>query len=82
MIAGISTQAKVDCGIRQNATIECTKVLLMQEFQFRKHDESETSKNKGIFLVLINCFCKHNKEISRVSLKNAPENNILISPTI
>ncbi|KAK1361512.1 hypothetical protein POM88_045986 [Heracleum sosnowskyi] len=82
MIAGISTQAKADYRIRLNATVECVRMLLMHALPFRGHDESETSKNKGFFLALFNFLCKHNEEISSVSLKNAPENNILISPTI
>ncbi|KAK1378831.1 TTF-type domain-containing protein [Heracleum sosnowskyi] len=82
MIAGISTQARANYRIRLNATIECVRMLLMQALAFRYHDESETSNNQGNFLAVLKFLCKHNEEVNRVSLKNAPENNILISPTI
>ncbi|KAK1373233.1 TTF-type domain-containing protein [Heracleum sosnowskyi] len=82
MTAGISTQAKANYRIRLNATIECVRMLLMQALAFRGHDELETSNNQGNFLAVLKFLCKHNEEANRVSLKNAPENNILISPTI
>ena len=82
MIAGISAQAKANYRTRLNASMECVRLLLMQALPFRGHDESEDSKNQGNFLALLKFLCKHNDEINGVSLKNAPENNKLTSPTI
>lgn len=82
MIADISTQAKTNYRIRLDVVVECVIMLLMQALAFRSHDGLETSKNQGNILALMKFIYKHNEEINRVSLRNAPENNILISPSI
>uniref|UniRef100_A0A2N9GDV8 DUF4371 domain-containing protein n=1 Tax=Fagus sylvatica TaxID=28930 RepID=A0A2N9GDV8_FAGSY len=49
---------------------------------FRGHDESEDSSNQGNFLELLRFLADHNEDIKAVTLRNAPENNMMISPTI
>uniref|UniRef100_A0A2N9F3J0 TTF-type domain-containing protein n=1 Tax=Fagus sylvatica TaxID=28930 RepID=A0A2N9F3J0_FAGSY len=53
-----------------------------QRLAFRGHDESEDSSNQGNFLELLRFLADHNEDVKAVTLKNAPDNNKLISPAI
>ncbi|KAL0556550.1 hypothetical protein IC582_005064 [Cucumis melo] len=78
----MSNQARIDYRIRLGATIDCARFLLQQGLPFRRHDETEDSKNQGNFLELLQWLCNHNKDIEAISLKNAPENLKLTAPDI
>uniref|UniRef100_A0A2N9I761 TTF-type domain-containing protein n=1 Tax=Fagus sylvatica TaxID=28930 RepID=A0A2N9I761_FAGSY len=75
-------QARIEYQTRLNASINCIQFLLRQELAFRGHDESEDSSNQGNFLELLRFLADHNEDIKAVTLRNAPENNMLISPAI
>ena len=75
-------QARIEYWTRLNALIDCIQFLLRQAFAFHGHDESEDSSNQGNFLELLRFLADHNEDIKAVILRNAPENNILISPAI
>ncbi|XP_020674075.2 zinc finger MYM-type protein 1-like [Dendrobium catenatum] len=75
-------QNRKDYRTRLNASVDCVRFLLQQGLAFRGHDESEDSENKGNFLELLSFLAKHNEDISKVVLDNAPGNNKLISPEI
>ena len=64
------------------ASIDCIRFILKQGLSFRGHDESEDSINRGNFLELLQFLAKHNEEVSKVVLKNAPENLKLTSHQI
>ncbi|XP_070029585.1 uncharacterized protein [Nicotiana sylvestris] len=56
--------------------------LSNQGLSFRGHDESDSSKNKGLFLGLLEWFAKRLPEVDRVILKHAPKNDMMTSPKI
>ena len=60
-----------------NASIHCIRFLLREGLTFCGHDESEDSSNQGNFLKLL--IADHNKDVKAITLKNAPNNNKLIS---
>jgi hypothetical protein len=67
---------------RLNASVDCVRFLQKQGLAFRGHDESKGSSNQGNFLELLWFLAKHNEEIDKVVLDNAPENHQMIAPHI
>lgn len=67
---------------RLNTSIDCVRWLARQALAFRGNDESETSKNRGNFLELVKFVAGHNPKIAANVLRNAPQNNMYISPGI
>ncbi|XP_062158778.1 uncharacterized protein LOC133866265 [Alnus glutinosa] len=70
-----------------NKSSETVKVVqhLMQKQQglaFCGHDESKNSSNQGNFRELLQFLAKHNEEIDKVVLENAPENHQMTAPDI
>ncbi|KDO39312.1 hypothetical protein CISIN_1g046910mg [Citrus sinensis] len=53
-----------------------------QGLAFRGHDESDNSSNQGNYLRILRFLADHNEDIKRITLKNAPGNNMLIAPSI
>ncbi|XP_074377761.1 uncharacterized protein LOC141719284 [Apium graveolens] len=74
-------QLKHNYRIQLVAAIDCVKLLLVQGLAFRGHDVSETSRNRGNFLVVLKFLTSHSPDIKDV-FKNAPENNKLTAPSI
>jgi hypothetical protein len=58
-----------------NASVDCIYFLQQQRLAFRGHDESKESSNQGNFRELLRFLAKHNEEIDKIILKNAPENH-------
>ena len=75
-------QARIEYRTRLNASINCIRFLLRQGLAFHGHDESKDSSNQGNFLEFLRFLADHNEDIKAVTLRNAPENNMLISPII
>jgi hypothetical protein len=65
-----------------NASVDYVRFLQQQGLAFRGHDESKGSSNQENFLELLRFLAKHNKEIDKVVLDNAPENHQMIAPHI
>nr|XP_017248635.1 PREDICTED: zinc finger MYM-type protein 1-like [Daucus carota subsp. sativus] len=76
-----SDQLKHNYRIQLATAIDCVKILLAQSLAFQGHDESETSKNRGNFIVVLKFLTNHSSDIKDV-FKNAPENNKLTAPSI
>ncbi|XP_015162380.1 zinc finger MYM-type protein 1-like [Solanum tuberosum] len=68
--------------MRLNASIDVARFLLTSGFPFRGHDESEGSKYKGAFLELLKWYGDRSFDVGRVILGNAPQNDMMICPTI
>ncbi|XP_057791104.1 uncharacterized protein LOC131008229 [Salvia miltiorrhiza] len=68
--------------IELNASVVCLRYLIMQGLAFRGKDESERSLNQGNFIELLKVVASCNEDISKVVLKNAPDNLKLTSPDI
>ncbi|KAK1388696.1 zinc finger MYM-type protein 1-like [Heracleum sosnowskyi] len=68
--------------IRLNASIDVSRFLLNSALPFRGHDESEKSLHRGNFLEMIKYTQNQNEMIRKVTLKNAPWNNQMVSPKI
>ncbi|KAG5604807.1 hypothetical protein H5410_026299 [Solanum commersonii] len=68
--------------MRLNASIDVARFLLTSEFPFRGHDESEGSEYKGAFLELLKWYGDRSFDVGRVILGNAPQNDMMICPTI
>jgi hypothetical protein len=68
-----SDQQKMKYRTRLNASVDCIRFLLQQGLAFRGHDESKNSSNQGNFCELLQFLAKHNEEIDKVILENAPE---------
>ena len=62
-----------------NASVDCICFLQQQGLAFRGHDESNDSNNQGNFLELLWFLAKHNEEIDKAVLKNAPKNHQMTS---
>ncbi|CAI9266032.1 unnamed protein product [Lactuca saligna] len=58
------------------------RFLLKNTLPFRGHDESENSKNRGLFIKILSLIREDNERIFNVTLENAPKNEKLTSPTI
>ncbi|PIA38189.1 hypothetical protein AQUCO_02800092v1 [Aquilegia coerulea] len=80
--AFINDQERIDYRIRLTVSLDCIWFLLRQGLAFRGYDESKNSKNMGNFLELFKFLASHNEKVDSVSLKNALQNNLLISPDI
>ncbi|XP_015164124.1 uncharacterized protein [Solanum tuberosum] len=68
--------------MRLNASIDVARFLLTSGFPFRGHDESEGSEYKGAFLELLKWYGDRSFDVGRVILGNAPQNDMMICPTI
>ncbi|KAH0648857.1 hypothetical protein KY285_034105 [Solanum tuberosum] len=77
-----SEKARSDYRMRLNASIDVARFLLTSGFPFRGHDESEGSEYKGVFLELLKWYGDRSFDVGRVILGNAPQNDIMICPTI
>ncbi|XP_060210270.1 uncharacterized protein LOC132637150 [Lycium barbarum] len=49
---------------------------------FRGHDEGETSTKRGNFLELLKWYANRHDEVNKVVLENAPQNIMMIGPSI
>ncbi|KAH9697276.1 TTF-type domain-containing protein [Citrus sinensis] len=49
---------------------------------FCGHNEYDNSSNQGNYILTLRFLADHNDDIKRVTLKNAPRNNMLIAPSI
>ncbi|XP_050141085.1 uncharacterized protein LOC126617059 [Malus sylvestris] len=65
-----------------NASIKCTKFLLLQGLAFRGHDESATSSNRGNYLELLQFLADNDDKVREVVMENAPGNLKLLAPCI
>ncbi|KAH0713615.1 hypothetical protein KY289_009574 [Solanum tuberosum] len=77
-----SEKARSDYRMRLNASIDVARFLLTSGFSFRGHDESEGSEYKGAFLELLKWYGDRSFDVGRVILGNAPQNDMMICPTI
>ncbi|KAH0705556.1 hypothetical protein KY290_010247 [Solanum tuberosum] len=77
-----SEKARSDYRMRLNASIDVARFLLTSGFPFRGHDESEGSEYKGAFLELLKWYGDRSFDVGRVILGNAPQNDMMICPTI
>ncbi|ESR64798.1 hypothetical protein CICLE_v10010399mg [Citrus x clementina] len=77
-----SNQDKKDYRICLFASIDVVRLLLEQGLSFRGHDESDNSSNQGNYLRILRFLTDQNEDIKRVTLKNAPGNNMLTAPSI
>ena len=67
---------------RLNALVDCIFFLQRQGLAFCGHDESKDSNNQGDFLELLRFLAKHNEEIDKAVLENAPKNHQMTYPDI
>ncbi|KAL6576694.1 hypothetical protein OROMI_010970 [Orobanche minor] len=81
-LSRVSKQSKIDYLCRLNASIKSIRYLMMQAMAFRGHDESEESLDQGNFLELLKLLASCNEYISKVVLKNAPQNHKLTSSDV
>ncbi|XP_059310972.1 uncharacterized protein LOC132062415 [Lycium ferocissimum] len=65
-----------------NASIDVARFLLKEGMPFQGHDESETSARRGNFLDLLKWYADKNEDVKQVVLENAPQNDIMICPSI
>ncbi|ESR41960.1 hypothetical protein CICLE_v10013753mg [Citrus x clementina] len=77
-----SDQDRKDYRIRLFASIDVVRLLFEQGLAFRGHDESDNSSNQGNYLRILRFLADHNEDIKKVTLKNAPGNNMLTAPSI
>ena len=77
-----SDQDRKDYRTRLCASIDVVRLLLEQGLAFRGHDESDNSSNQGNYLRILRFLADHNEDIKKVTLKNAPGNNMLTAPSI
>ncbi|CAL2241821.1 unnamed protein product [Prunus armeniaca] len=75
-------QACSNYRILLTATLDCTRYLLRQGLPFRGHDESETSRNKGNYVELLQFLANHNEKVRAVVFENAPRNLKYMAPKI
>ncbi|XP_008233040.1 PREDICTED: zinc finger MYM-type protein 1-like [Prunus mume] len=75
-------QACSNYRILLTATLDCTRYLLRQGLPFRGHDESETSRNKGNYVELLQFLANHNEKVHAVVFENAPRNLEYMAPKI
>ncbi|XP_075077426.1 uncharacterized protein LOC107786529 [Nicotiana tabacum] len=68
--------------MRLNASIDVARFLLISGFTFRGHDKSEESEYKGGFLELLEWHRDRHPDVRRVILRYAPQNDMIIYPTI
>ncbi|XP_049356325.1 uncharacterized protein LOC125820946 [Solanum verrucosum] len=77
-----SEKARSDYRMCLNASIDVARFLLTSGFPFRGHDESEGSEYKGAFLELLKWYGDRSFDVGRVTLGNAPQNDMMICPKI
>ncbi|KAK1355001.1 zinc finger MYM-type protein 1-like [Heracleum sosnowskyi] len=68
--------------IRLNASIDVSRYFLNSALPFRGHDESENSFHREHFLEMMKYTQNQNESVQKVTLKNAPGNNQMVSPKI
>ncbi|XP_060200862.1 uncharacterized protein LOC132629149 [Lycium barbarum] len=68
--------------VRLNALIDVARFLLKERMPFRGHDKSETSARRGNFLDLLKWYADKNEDVKQIVLENAPQNDIMICPSI
>ena len=68
--------------LRLRVSIASVKWLASQACAFRRHDESDQSKNKGNFLEMVDLLAEFNPEIAKVVRGNAPYHSKYTSPEI
>ncbi|XP_026439905.1 zinc finger MYM-type protein 1-like isoform X1 [Papaver somniferum] len=68
--------------LRLKTTIDCLRWLARQQCDFRGHDESKGSRNRGNFIELIKYSASLNKDVNAVVLENATGNATYTSPKI
>ncbi|XP_015158564.1 uncharacterized protein [Solanum tuberosum] len=68
--------------MRLNSSIDVARFLLISGFSFCGHDESEGSEYKDAFLELLKWYGDRSFDVGRVILGNAPQNDMMICPTI
>ncbi|XP_060201793.1 uncharacterized protein LOC132630222 [Lycium barbarum] len=68
--------------VRLDASIDVTRFLLKQRMPFRGDDEGETSTKRGNFLELFKWYANRHDEVNKVVLEMAPQNNMIIAPSI
>ncbi|CAL1403229.1 unnamed protein product [Linum trigynum] len=77
-----SNQAKKDYRICLEATVDCIIFLIRNGLALRGHDESDSSRNRGNFLELLDFHARGREAVQRVVLGNAPKNLQMTSPDI
>ncbi|XP_009767448.2 uncharacterized protein [Nicotiana sylvestris] len=60
----------------------CGKISFETRFPFPRHDESQSSTNRGIFLELLQWYVDIDRDIGSIILENAPRNKMMSSPSI
>ncbi|CAL8161457.1 unnamed protein product [Prunus armeniaca] len=65
-----------------NASIKCTKFLLLQGLAFRCHDESVTLSNRENYLELLQFLADNDDKVREVVMENAPGNLKLLASCI
>ncbi|XP_049386042.1 uncharacterized protein LOC125850217 [Solanum stenotomum] len=78
----LDDKSKYEYRVWLNASIDVVRLLLNQGFVFRGHDESESSLNKGNFLVVISWLAARCDAIKLFVLEKAPKNNKMTSHDI
>ncbi|XP_070020641.1 uncharacterized protein LOC142180996 [Nicotiana tabacum] len=80
----LSQKPALRLGIKQPKDLiyMLVKFLLNFGLPFRGHDESESIKNKGLFLGLLEWLGNRLPDVDRVILKHAPKNDMMTSPKI
>ncbi|KAK4724085.1 hypothetical protein R3W88_026864 [Solanum pinnatisectum] len=77
-----SEKTRSEHRIRLEASTNVARFLLEFGLSFRGHDESESSKIKGLFLGLLEWLGKMLPDMNNVILKHAPKNAMMTSPKI
>ncbi|XP_078151877.1 uncharacterized protein LOC144547158 [Carex rostrata] len=74
-----TVRQKMDYRVQLNASVGCARFLAKQGLAFHRHDEFESSSNKGNFLEILRFLGDHNEFINKVVLDKAPQNLRLTS---
>ncbi|KAK4720078.1 hypothetical protein R3W88_018416 [Solanum pinnatisectum] len=77
-----SQKLKNEYRMRLEASIDVSRLLLQYELPFRGHDESEPSINQGFFLEFLRWHGDKHRDVGKVILQNAPQNDTLTCPMI
>ncbi|XP_052627759.1 uncharacterized protein LOC111897621 [Lactuca sativa] len=67
---------------RLRVSVIVVRLLLKTGLQFRGHDESVNSENRGLYIEVLKAIRETSEDIFNNTLENAPKNNQLISPKI
>ncbi|CAI0433263.1 unnamed protein product [Linum tenue] len=77
-----SNQAKKDYRICLEASVDCITFLIRNGLALRGHDESDSSRNRGNFLELLDFHARGREDLQRVVLGKTPKNLQMTSPDI